>query len=138
MPAAAEFGAEQLDQHLGEEVVGVDVGVVDQGVDRAASGRRRSSSRRPRRRRRGRSRAADPSTPAARSEATSFEAATLAGSEAKLPASRRAVAGVEREAGEGPDVGAGRVAGVGDPAAPVEDVVVGVEPARSPRSRPPP
>ena len=38
-------------------------------------------------------------------------------------------AGVEGEAGERADVGAGGVAGVGDPAKPVEDRVVGVEPA---------
>ena len=83
--AAAEFGAEQLQQHLGEEVVRVDVGGVDEGADRRrvdhGDRRRRSLRRRCRSRPRAR-----PATPEARSEESSFEAATMAGSAAKLPA----------------------------------------------------
>ena len=68
-------------------------------------------------------------TPAERRERGQFAAASRAGSEAKPPAVGAAVAGVESQPGERPDVGAGRVAGIGDAAQPVEDVVVGVEPA---------
>ena len=68
-------------------------------------------------------------TPAPLSDCASFAAATLAGSEAKPLALALLIAGVEGEPGEGADVGAGRVAGVGDPAQAVEDRVVGVEAA---------
>ena len=125
---AAEARAEQLHQHLGEEVVGVDVGGVDDLVERrrADDGDRFGVGGR---RRRGR-----PSGgPGSRRRAASCgqllrRQLRRVGGEA-AGAGVAGEAGVEVEAGERADVGAGRVAGVGDAALAVEDRVVGVEAA---------
>ena len=128
---AAEMGAEQLDQHLGEEVVGVDVGEVD---DRA---HRRRFDRGDRARALGRffGRLAEGDLGTDRDAGAAQARDQLAGGElgrvgGKAVAVRVGEARIEVEPGERADFAAGRVAGVGDPAQAVEDRVVGVEAAR--------
>ena len=68
-------------------------------------------------------------TPAPRSDRASFEAASLAGSAEKPLALVEPLKPELKARPERADVGAGPVAGVGNPAQPVEDRVVGIETA---------
>ncbi len=123
-PGAAETGADQLHQHLGEEVVRVDVGGVDDAGQRwrfdpgelGAEGRRRAE----------RDRGRDAHAGFAQAEVESAGGGERGVGREAL-GGLGAVAGVEGEAGERPDFGARGVARVGDAAKSVEDAVVGVE-----------
>jgi hypothetical protein len=109
--------------HLGEEVVGVDVGRIDD------LGQRRRFDRGDRLGIGRRGRPSDASGDAHPRGAQAAGQRRRRGPGGVGGEAMPREAGVEGEAGKGADVGAGRVAGVGDPAQAVEDAVVGVEAA---------